>query len=348
MSAYGDPLVSADENEDARLRSLLVGKQFSRSIQPAKQPPLLRFLGHTILSAQNASNIQGQAKSAKSAVVGGIIAAIFNASHESDDDRDTLGFTAEPAKGMVLHIDTEQAPADHWQSVENMLKRAGYHGEPPAWFESWTLREFSSKERRRMLDLLVQDGREKHGSVHLVIVDGAADITPSGVNDELASESLVDDLCKLASREHCGVLTIVHENPGAMSAKVRGHLGSFMERKFESMVRVEKDAKNISTAFCLLGRHCFVPKDKGHCFTWDNSYGMHRSIGAAGDIKKASKDAKLKEQAKTYLSVPKPNSEIVKDIMGKEEVTIKTAQNWIKSWVNAEIVSKESGIYALV
>ncbi len=74
-----------------------------------------------------------------------------------------------------------------------------------------------------------------------VIVDGVADLVLD-VNDAKECNALVAKLHALAIKYDCPdrIICVIHENPNADTGKMRGHLGSQLERKAESNLRLRK------------------------------------------------------------------------------------------------------------
>lgn len=78
----------------------------------------------------------------------------------------------------------------------------------------------------------------EYGSIHLVIIDGIADLL-GGVNDEESSVALIEELFRLAAIYNTVIICVLHLTPSGM--KLRGHLGSEVQRKAAGILLVEKD-----------------------------------------------------------------------------------------------------------
>lgn len=89
----------------------------------------------------------------------------------------------------------------------------------------------------------------EQGGVLAVIIDGGADLLHS-VNDEAESNAMVARLVSTAGQIEAPVIVVIHENHGA--EKARGHLGSQLERKAESVIRMEKDREGITSVWAPL------------------------------------------------------------------------------------------------
>ena len=74
---------------------------------------------------------------------------------------------------------------------------------------------------------------------------------------------------------------MLHENPGSDIGKTRGHLGSQLERKAETNLRLSKDSSGVTTGYSEKSRGAHIPKDSGIRFAFDEKLAMHVTIAAA-------------------------------------------------------------------
>ena len=109
------------------------------------------------------------------------------------------------------------------------------------------------------------------GGLHSLFIDGVADLV-FDVNDLAEACGLVAELHQLATETGCVIVTALHHNPGG--EKTRGHLGSQIERKSESVLVLRKDGETISIS-CKPARRQEVSGDKAPRFSWDTAAGMH-------------------------------------------------------------------------
>jgi hypothetical protein len=277
------------------LLALMDSREFSAGHVVPPPEPVFSIADRIISTPGNITNVQGIAKSGKSAVLGAMLAAVFNGDRQGAD---TLGFLASNHHGRALiHIDTEQSRYDHDQLVRKSLVRARADV-PPGWFHSFWTTDLAVSDRRCALRHLIRRAADQCGGVFAVIIDGVADLI-SSVNDEESSRAFVAELHRFAIDFNCAVVTVLHENPGSTNGKTRGHLGSELERKAETNLQICKDANGISTIWADRARHCNFPKSDGHCFAWSITEGMHVSKGRAGEIKANANRAKWIEEAES-------------------------------------------------
>ncbi len=327
-------------------REMLAARSFNAAIIPSRPIPILRLGDHTISTPGNLTNIQAPAKAGKSAVVAAIIAAMFNGGRE---EADTLGFSATNLEEKaVIHFDTEQSRYDHDGLIRRAMSRARVES-PPVWFHSFCLTDLSTANREIAIETAIEQFAEEHGGIFAIIIDGVADICRDPNNPE-ESFALVDKLHATAIQNDCAILTVLHENPGSDSGKMRGHLGSQLERKAETPLRLAKAANGITTVWCDRARHCHIPKEQGSCFQWSDIQGMHISCGDAGEIKRKETLEKARtEAAKVFENAPSyRHGELITAIRKALEVSDGTAKNRYRTWkLEGIITQSESETYHL-
>ena len=267
---------------------------------PEQPPPpdeiCLTLLDQPVAARGNLTVIQAKQKAGKTGVITSDLAAAIRGSYQAHGD--TLGFAWRgDATGAILHLDTEQSPADHHACVERARKRAGVTDTDRLY--SYQLVTFKVRERMEVLRRKVKQ-LASVGKVDCLIVDGLADLLTS-VNDEEQACDLVAELMRLAQEHDCAVIGVIHENPGTDAGKTRGHLGSELQRKAFASIRIDKDPEtNVSTIYGTEMRKGSIPKTQGLCFAWDDKQGMHVTLGIysqiVGQAKKNAKAAKEREK----------------------------------------------------
>jgi hypothetical protein len=183
----------------------------------------------------------------------------------------------------VVHLDTEQTPFDLWEGNQRNNRRAKVDA-APAWLRSYCLTGFSASDVRLAIRILTAQAAQQFGGVHSVFVDGIADAV-NDVNDPAETSSLITELHKLAIEFDCPILTVIHVNPGS-DFKTRGHLGSQLERKSETNLRLEKDDSGATVIWADKNRRAPIPKNTAPRFAWNDEAGMHVTVAS----QRSSKD----------------------------------------------------------
>ena len=326
------------EMETTRPPDLLTPRRFNFAVVPDKPVPIFT-LGETVISTVgNITNIQAPPKGGKSAVVASMIAAVLNGNRQGVD---TLGFSAENPDGKALvHFDTEQSAYDHDQLIRRAMRRAKVD-EAPAWLMSYCVTDLSIADRKKALADALEIAERDHGGTFAVMIDGIADLCASP-NDEAESFALVASLATMTKDHHCAVVTVLHENPGSETGKMRGHLGSQLERKAETPLRLAKDSNGITTIWADKARHGHLPREQGLCFQWSDAAGMHVSCGDAKEIKSAAIREKLKADAEKAFGGEEllTYTDLVEASMEQFTILERAAKDRVKKWATEGIITK--------
>jgi hypothetical protein len=322
---------------NANLLTRLHARRFDFAAAPAEPIPRFLINRRSVCTAGNLTNIIAQAKAGKTAVVAAFIAAAICAEY-CDTERDTLGITATaPGSKRLIHFDTEQSIFDHDQLVRRAMRRAGVDT-PPAWLDSYSCAGFSAAELRQSLTRTMTDAQTT-GGVFAVIIDGTADLV-NDVNVAPDCNVLVAELHALAIKHDCPIINIVHENPSQDSGKMRGHLGSQLERKAESNLRLRK-ADEITVVFSDKMRKAPILEKDGLRFRWSDEVADHVSCETAGKTKDDAKREALREEAESAFVEAK------KDAMSWSEMKKIVGEKKLATMRELGVIRNEFGSYKL-
>jgi hypothetical protein len=163
---------------------------------------------------------------------------------------------------------------------------------------SYALAGFSASELPQALTLALKDAAAG-GGVYAIILDGTADFV-TDVNDQTECNAFVAELHAMAIDHDCPIINVVHENPGQDGGKMRGHLGSQLERKGESNLRLQK-THEVTVLFSEKQRGAPILEKDGPRFAWSNEAGMHVTVEAAGAVRDAAKRDRLSDIAEAVF-----------------------------------------------
>jgi hypothetical protein len=262
---------------------------------------------------------------------------------------DLLGFTGQLHGGKaVVLFDTEQSPYDAWSLVKRAAERAG-ENTFPANFRCYLLADLSTPQRRQLLAAELERAAKACEGIHCVFIDGVADLCVD-LNDSVEAFGLVDELVQVAIKYNCPIINVLHENPsGRETGKTRGHLGSQLERKAESNLRVVKDAKGVSTIYSEQCRHASISKDDGPRFAWDSKAGMHSTVltdAKADKVDEKRRDAQPAVDDAFAGAVGNISwSDLKKRIMERCHVKDRTAERRINDWLGLRLIVVNQGEY---
>ena len=177
----------------------------------------------------NFSLIKGKAKSRKSFLLSMAVCSALNEFTFSEVFRCSLSNKDK----NILFIDTEQSDW-HVQSAAKRICRLVGQGSPSR-LHMYKFRSLSPSERLKYTRELISNTP----NLGLVIIDGIRDLITS-INDEKESCEIASNLLKWSEEFNIHIVTILHENP--TNEKARGHLGTELSNKAETVVQIEVDA----------------------------------------------------------------------------------------------------------
>jgi hypothetical protein len=146
---------------------------------------------------------------------------------------------------------------------------------------------------------LPRELRKIHGGMCAIILDGVADFV-NDPNDSKETNPFVTELEEIATEHDCAVIGVLHLNPapGGNPTKSRGHLGSQLERKCETDLRLIKDGDGVTAMFTACARRAPIIEKDGLRFAWCSEAGMHVSLQqTAGTLREHANTESLRELA---------------------------------------------------
>ena len=260
----------------------------------------------------------------------------------------TLGLeiTPNPNGLAVLHYDTEQSEAQLHKNLGKTLQRASLKN-VPKFYHSLYLASLSRKDRLKLIRESMDLFYHKHGGIHLVVIDGIADLIRSA-NDETESIAIVDELYRLAGIYNTCIICVLHFVPNGI--KLRGHIGSELQRKAAGILSIEKDDNPEYSVVKALKVRDGSPLDVPMMlFGWDKAEDMHVYRG------EKSKEDKEKRKTDELIAVVKETfrnsfkltyQELCEVLMRKMEIKDRTAKKYIAYMKDQRIlIQDKSGNY---
>lgn len=284
--------------------------------------------------------ITGGEGTGKSNYVAALIAGAVKP--ENAEGIDTLGVSIEgnPKGKAVLFYDTEQSEVQLYKNVSTLLRRCG-RDTMPEWFKAYCLTGMSRKERLKSIVLSMDKFHYQYGGIHLVVIDGIADLIRCA-NDEAESIAVVEELYRLAGIYNTCIVTVLHFIPNGL--KLRGHLGSELQRKAAAILSIEKDTKPAVSVVKALKVRDGSPLDVPLMqFAWDKEKAMYAYLG---EKPKEEKDRRKEEElvavARELFSRKRfiGYMELSEELQAAFEVKERTAKSYIRFMREKEIIVK--------
>lgn len=312
---------------------------------PVKPEPLVTINDVTIGAPGNLLCITGSEGSGKTNYLGGIISGAICLDEKGID---TLGTQIKQNldRKAVLVYDTEQSEDQLYKNLTFILKRSNLQ-KPPDWFKAYCMVGLSRKDRMQSILQSMDKFYYQFGGIHMVVIDGIADLI-DGVNDEEKSVQLVEELFRLAGIYKTLIVVVLHLAPSGL--KLRGHLGSEIQRKAAGILSVEKDDDNNSSVIKALkvrdGSPLEVPLVQ---FGWDKEKNHHVYLGEKSkDFQEQRKVDDLTDIAREIFGrkFSLTYQELVVALMDALSVRDRQAKNYIKYMKDNKIIEKggENGV----
>ena len=288
--------------------------------------------------------VTGGEGTGKSNYVTALIAGAIGQSEKNKDKAmDTLGVSVSEnsKRKAILFYDTEQSEVQTYKNITNLLRCCGRET-MPEYLKVYCLTGMSRKERLQAIIQSMDKFHYQFRGIHMVVIDGIADLI-KGANDETESIAVVEELYRLTGIYNTCIVTILHFIPSGL--KLRGHLGSELQRKAAAILLIEKDTDpSVSVVKALKvrdGSPLDVPIMQ---FAWDKDAGMHVYLG------EKPKEEKEKRKEDELVAV-------ARDIFGRQDfityvdlaeqiqaildVKERTAKSYIKFMREKEIIRKD-------
>jgi len=246
------------ETTDEMLMQLIKEECVVDTSDLLEYPPLALSLGNTTIQTKsgsltfpipiatmgNISVVTAPPKTKKTFFLS-LLASVY-LSDQNSFGADIKGYRDD---NCLVHLDTEQG-AWHAQRVFKRVQDMSSNKKLGC-YQTYALRTINYKQRLEFIEYILKENKDKNG---LILVDGIADLV-SDVNNIEESNLCVQKLMELSARYSCHIMTVIHQNFG--SAKLgTGHLGSFLEKKSETVIQLETNTTNKDwvTAICKRSR----------------------------------------------------------------------------------------------
>ena len=179
----------------------------------------------------NFSLVKGKAKSKKSFFINMAISTAVGQGLFQQRLRSPL----KDNQNHVLYFDTEQSRYHVQKAVRRVCEQV--QTAVPTNLDTYGLRKESADERFKLIEHAISTTP----NLGFVVIDGVRDLVTS-INDEAEASHMSSALLRWSEEYNIHIVVVLHENPG--SEKARGHLGTELTNKAETVIALEIDSAN--------------------------------------------------------------------------------------------------------
>lgn len=187
-----------------------------------------------VMTRQNISCITAQAKVGKSFLTKLIISACL----QKQTFQNRLHSEMPDGKDKILYIDTEQSKFHVQLGLKQIRTLVPNFENESHRIDVYQFDAVSTTTRYEFVKELIYSKKYS-----LVILDGISDLSID-TNDLKLADKLVTDLRIWATECDLHIINIIHLNPGDLSHKMKGHLGTKLADKSETVLGISIDKDN--------------------------------------------------------------------------------------------------------
>jgi len=195
-----------------------------------KPEAVLFFHEQMVMSRKNISCITGKAKVGKT-----FLMTLLNISVLKKGEFGTLRSYLPKGKDKIIYIDTEQSDYHILLILQRINKEVSS--------DKLLMFNFDAKsveERKEFTRELIYNTPD----CGLLVIDGIADLIYDP-NDIRESSQMVSELRKWATDCDIHIVNVIHQNPSE-NTKMRGHLGTILTNKAETVIQISSSKENES------------------------------------------------------------------------------------------------------
>jgi hypothetical protein len=308
----------------------LIKRKYKRNFNPPQEDILFSIQEKTIGCTQSFVCFQGLPKQGKSLFITSAIASAFTT---WDIFGMKLNFPAN--RKRLCYIDTESSEYDFYKVLARIEKQI--LSPLPETFDSFLFREDAPKDIMDMVDEYLVTNND----CSILVIDGILDLI-SDFNSVTESFMLVQWLKKITKIHNLLVLIVLHQSKRDKLSL--GHIGSFLDRKSQSVLSVEKNAetKTIDLApIFLRSADSFNPVSIQYVGDgWSEVQGNFKTNNEAKIY-----GIELKRLLNSILIEPKNYNALLNDLCESIGKGHTTGKKIIKDWINQNIIIKSGDMY---
>ncbi|MDA3614738.1 AAA family ATPase [Polluticaenibacter yanchengensis] len=216
-----------------KIQDIIKTTRISRNENVAEEQPILTISGATVMSSGNISAFIGKPKSKKTFGVELFMRVILTSKKNSNLINDNSFFST---RKRIIWFDTEQSRGLVKKIETRLIEVYNTFNIP---IEVYSLRPLSVSERIDVITQILYTGNENH-DIAIAVIDGIRDLV-TDINDAKQATEILSLLMRITDNTKMHIATVLHVNKSDNNA--RGHLGTELVNKAETVMLVEKDSK---------------------------------------------------------------------------------------------------------
>jgi len=203
-------------------------------------PSLVDIQGYSVLFKNTINLIQGQYGSHKSRFAEHLAGILINNNSRYLTKNGFIGKEA----CKVIYVDTERSIKYNLPQTRMRISNiAGYYCTKTSLHLTSLIRTSKSN---RLVDMVTYiDDISKFTNKHIVIVIDVVSDLVFDFNNQVESSILIGQLTSVLNELDCTVVCVIHENPGHINKKARGHLGSELLNKATNVFKVKEERDSL-------------------------------------------------------------------------------------------------------
>ncbi len=324
---------------------IIASTKIDLSVFPPKPKEVLRLNGGIWGTMGNFTVVTGKAKSKKTFLITAAVAAAVGAKVVINNIEGRL-----PAGSKIIWFDTEQGKYHITKAARRAVEIAGLAPDTVN-MEVYALRQIKTAYRLQFIDDMISNNK----GIKLVVIDGIRDIL-NDINSPEEAMRISDYLLRWTENKDndLHIICVLHTNK--TDGNLRGHIGTELLNKSETVIDVSLDEKNKDVSIVSCERSRNMPFDE-FAFTIDPETVLPQSCDIpAKDDRKKVRPKNLSDDAHQEMikaiweeNTPFAQSDLIPEVVYQLEdkgwqVGQKIAREFVKYWERKKwIINKKNG-----
>jgi RecA-family ATPase len=223
------------EEKPGNLKELLEESRLRIDDELIKPPALLEVLDGThtfpILKRANITTIRGKGKAGKTTSMAMFTSAVIKQGK-------FMGKFYCPFENLKIALfDTEESKYDALTMMRIICKLRNIEKHPDN-FDAFSLKRRKTKLRMQLIEDYIYSNNPD-----FVVIDGVRDLVRNINNPDEATDT-VDELQRWNDEKNCHIFCVIHENKSIADKNSRGHIGTEIENRSESIFSTNRELEN--------------------------------------------------------------------------------------------------------